>query len=95
MSNRRRYNWPELIAQFEQSGLSQTQFSKQHDLNAKYFSLKLSKHRSQGPSAFVQAALASEPSSSQGLVVHVGNCKIHCPEAMPVQSFVSLVKALA
>lgn len=95
MSNRRRYNWPELIAQFEQSGLNQIQFCKQHDLNAQYFSLKLSKLRSKEQSAFVEASVAPEPASPQGLVLQVGNCKVNCPEAMPVQSLVSLVKALA
>lgn len=95
MTIRRRYNWPELIAQFEQSGLSQTQFCKQHDLNAKYFSLKLSKLRTQNSGSFVKARVEPETTSSQGLTLQVGRCKIHCPEAMSVQSFVSLVNALA
>ena len=95
MTKRRRYNWPELIAQFEKSGLNQTQFCSQHDLNAKYFNQKLSKFRGKESSVFVQAAFANKPKPSHGLVLQVGNCKILCPEAMPVSSFVSLVKALA
>lgn len=95
MTTRRRYNWPELITQFEQSGQSQTQFCKQHDLNAKYFSLKLSKLRSKELGRFVKVSTEPEVVSPRGLILQVGNCKIHCPEAMPVQSFVLLVKALA
>ena len=95
MTNRRSYNWPELIEQFEQSGLSQTQFCKQHDLNLKYFNLKLSKFRSKEPSTFVKARVEPEASSPQGLILQVGSCKIHCPKVMSVQSVVSLVKALA
>ena len=95
MTTRRRYNWPELITQFKQSGQSQTQFCKQHDLNAKYFSLKLSKLRSNKAGSFVKARTEPEVVSPQGLILQVGNCKIHCPEAMPIQSFVLLVKALA
>lgn len=95
MTTRRRYNWPELIAQFEQSGQSQTQFCKQRDLNAKYFSLKLSKHRTKESGSFVKAQVGPEAASPQGLTLQVGRCKIHCPDAMAVQSFVSLVRALA
>lgn len=95
MTTRRRYNWPELFAQFEQSGQSQTQFCKQHDLNAKYFSLKLAKLRSKQSGRFVKAQVTSEIASPQGLTVQVGRCKIHCPEAMSVPSLVILVKALA
>lgn len=95
MTKRRSYNWPEIIEQFEQSDLNQTQFCKQHDLNVKYFNLKLSKFRSKEPRKFVKARVESETASPQGLILQVGGCKIHCPEAMPVQFVVSLVKALA
>lgn len=95
MTKRRSYNWPSLIEQFEQSGLNQTQFCKQHDLNLKYFNLKLSKFRSKEPSTFIKAQVEPEAASLQGLILQVGSCKIHCPQAMPVQSLVSLVKALA
>lgn len=98
MSKRRRYNWPQLLADFEQSGLSQVEFCKQRDLNATYFSHKLAKHKaSQAPaeSAFTRIAVTSVPVSTSELIVEVGQCKIHCPKALPMQSLVSLVKALA
>ncbi|WP_413470502.1 IS66 family insertion sequence element accessory protein TnpA, partial [Teredinibacter turnerae] len=28
-----KYNWPQLFADYEQSGLSQTEFCKQHGIN--------------------------------------------------------------
>ena len=37
MTTYRKYNWPELFALFDQSGLSQAEFYKQHNVNAKYF----------------------------------------------------------
>ena len=97
MSNRRTYNWPQLFAAFEQSGLSQVEFCKQHDLNPKYFSLKLSKHKAltQESNPFAHVVVQPDAASSQGLVLEVGNCKIHCPDTMQIPYFVSLIKALA
>ncbi|WP_185231017.1 IS66 family insertion sequence element accessory protein TnpA [Teredinibacter franksiae] len=95
MSKRRTYNWPQLFAEFERSGLSQVEFCKQHDLNPKYFNLKLSKLKAQEDSAFAHVVVQPELYSRQGLVLEVGNCKVHCPPAMSIPSFVSLIKSLA
>lgn len=92
-----KHNWPELFETFEASGLSQTEFCKQHDLNPKYFNLKLSKRNAIEASSFAKVSVTSSntPAPDQGLVLELGNCKIHCPAAMPIPSFVSLVKSLA
>jgi len=95
MSKRRRHNWPQLFVEYEQSNLSQVEFCKQHNLNPKYFSLKLSKRKTTEGSAFSQVTIQPEVNSPQGLILDVGHCKIHCPGTMPIPSFVSLVKSLA
>lgn len=40
MKKYRHYNWPELLQQFEESGLTQTQFCKQQNINPNYFGQK-------------------------------------------------------
>lgn len=91
MPRHTRYNWPELFAKFDESGLSQSAFCKEHDLNPKYFNLKLSKRSA----AFAEVHVQPEQDCRAGLMLEVGNCKVHCPTSMPIPSFVSLVKALS
>lgn len=95
MPRHTRYNWPDLFAKFDDSNLSQTAFCKEHNLNPKYFNLKLFKRKAQQSVAFAEVIVQPEQVSSKGLVLEVGNCKVHCPTSMPIPSFVSLVKALA
>ncbi|WP_019605888.1 IS66 family insertion sequence element accessory protein TnpA [Teredinibacter turnerae] len=90
-----KYNWPQLFADYEQSGLSQTEFCKQHGINPKYFSLKLSKRKASEGSPFAKAIVQPEVEYTTSLVLHIGHCKILCPSTMPIPSFVALVKALA
>jgi len=58
MSRRCKYNWPELIKSFDASGLSQTEFCRQNNLNPKYFSLKRSKLLSPEGASFVKVEVA-------------------------------------
>ena len=95
MSKHRTYNWPLLFAEFERLGLSQTEFCKQHDINPKYFSLKLSKRKVQEAGAFMRAVVSTENLLPQGLILEVGKCKIYCPQSMSTVGFASLVEALA
>ncbi|TVZ37639.1 hypothetical protein P886_1282 [Alteromonadaceae bacterium 2753L.S.0a.02] len=91
----KKHNWPQLFADYEQSGLSQTEFCKQRDINPKYFSLKLSKRRASEGSPFAKAIVLPEVEHTNCLVLQIGHCKILCPSTMPIPSFVALVKALA
>ncbi len=52
MTKQRKYDWPKLIEAFNQSGLTQTQFCEENNLNPKYFSLKRSKLLSSDRPAF-------------------------------------------
>ncbi|WP_370979186.1 hypothetical protein [Agaribacterium sp. ZY112] len=40
MPKKSRYDWQALFKEFEVSGLNQTAFCKEHELNPKYFNLK-------------------------------------------------------
>ena len=96
MTKRRKYNWPQLFTDFEQSGQTQTQFCKQHGINPNYFSLKLSKSKAAtSSSAFARVAIEPPTEHAQSLIIEVGNCKIHCPLTMSTQLFAALVRSLA
>jgi len=95
MAQYRKYNWPQLFEAFEQSKQTQAEFCKQHGLNAKYFSLKWAQHQRSKQRAFSKVVVQEETPASPQFVIEVGNCTIRCPLAMPIPSFVSLVKALA
>ncbi len=56
----KKHNWPRLFADYEQSGLSQTEFGKLHGLNPKYFSLKLSRRKASEGSPFTKPIVHSE-----------------------------------
>ena len=94
MAKYRKHPWQEYFNAFEQANLTQTEFCKQHDLNPKYFSQKLAQHKARN-SAFTKVSVEPTPSVLTGLMLEVGNCKIHCPDSMPISSFISLVKSLA
>ena len=93
MATYRKRNWQELFDTFEKSDLTQTEFCKEHDLNPKYFSQKLAQHKS-GSSAFAKVSVEHKEPITTGLILEVGNCKVHCPVSMPIPSFVTLVKSL-
>ena len=94
MTKYRKHNWPELFDAFEKSGLTQTEFCKQHDINPKYFGLKLSKNKASKNTAFAKVEIEPKQAVTAGLTLEVGLCKVHCPMDMPIPSFVTLVKSL-
>ena len=91
----RKYNWPELLQAFEDSGLTQTQFCNEQNINPKYFSLKRSKMMMGKTNNFVQVEVEKSQPSSLNLTIQVGRCKILCPESMSQESFIALVDRLA
>ena len=98
MTTRRKYNWPELFKAFDASGLNQTQFCKQHDLNPKYFSNKrsqfIAKQSSSGSSdAFHKVAVL--PAAQSTMVLEIGSCKVHVPHAWSLAQTTAFIKALA
>ena len=97
MRHYRKYDWPALLAEFEQSSLNQTQFAKEKGINPKYLcqKIKAAATNDNNPKSFTQVKVETNAASSSGLFVEVGRCKIHCPETMPLPSLVTLVHSLA
>lgn len=91
MAKYRKHPWQEYFNAFEQANLTQTEFCKQHDLNPKYFSQKLSQHKMRN-GAFNKVSFEPSPSVLTRLMLEVGNCKVDCPDSMLISSFISLVK---
>lgn len=96
MTTRRKYDWPSLLEAFSQSDQSQTAFCKEHNINPKYFNQKLNKAKAKQDTGFSKVEVDTTTHGDiQGLVLQVGNVKIHCPHTMPLPSFVHLVNQLA
>lgn len=95
MSKPRRYKWPELLAEFEQSGLSQVDFCKERQIDPKYFCQQRNKYHNKANSAFTQIQVQTSGADANGLTLQVGQCQVLCPASMPIPSLVSLVRALA
>lgn len=95
MRTYRKYNWPELIASFEESGLSQTVFCEQRQINPKYFSQKRAAQLAKSESVFAKVEVTNVDKPSSSLAIQVGRCCIQCPDDMPLTAFVALVHQLA
>ncbi|MCH9665925.1 MAG: hypothetical protein K0U41_08805 [Gammaproteobacteria bacterium] len=92
MAKYRKYDWPALIAKFEESGQTQTVFCQEHDLNPKYFSQRLKRcMQERNGLAKVEVTLPL----ANGIVIEYGQCRIHCAPQMTTPDIVHLVQALA
>lgn len=89
-----KHDWTALFTAFEESNQSQAEFCKAHNLSLGYFSAKLRQRvlSEQNSSPFSQVAV--QPSIVTGITLEVGQCKIHCPASLPIESLVMLVRAL-
>lgn len=94
MANRK-YNWPELFASFEASGLTQAAFCKERNINPKYFSLRYARRGAHQEKRFVKAEVVPTPQSDTGVTLEVGQCRIHCPPSMPLPQLTDLIQALS
>ena len=94
MRQYRKYHWPDIFSAFEQSGLTQADFCKQHNINPKYFSLKWARYKRE-KSGFTPVVVESTQFVTHGVVLEVGQCKIHCPATMSTESLATLIRSLA
>ena len=94
MHKYKKYNWEELLAEFDASGLTQTQFCKERDINPRYFSLQRSKLLKENKGPDFQRVDVQAPATT-GLTIQVGRCRVVCPESMPITAFAQLVHSLA
>ncbi len=93
MRQYRKYDWPALFVEFEQSGLNQTQFCKEKAINPKYFCQKHNEAKGKNKTPFTKVEAQSP--SSEGLTLEVGRCRIICPNSMPLHSLAALIHTLA
>lgn len=92
----RKYNWPILLEEFESSGLTQTQFCKDKNINPRYFSLRRSKYIAAEQSSFTKVELETTLNHpSAGVTIEVGRCKIQCPPSLSAKAIAELVHSLA
>lgn len=91
---RTKSEWLALIDEFEQSGLTQTEFCAQRELNAKYFSLRRMKLKAQPESSGFTQAVVSKPQVTDQVTLHYGAVTVKLP-ASNAQTIAQLVKALA
>jgi len=97
-----RHDWPSIIAEFKQSGLSQNAFCKQKGLALSSFNHQFRRQQNQITSPFVRVAV-DEPKSPaldadgkhESILLEVGTCKIHWPSQLPVESLARFVKHLS
>ncbi len=98
MARLNRQEWQSLIAEFESSGLSQTEFCKQRELNPKYFSLKRSKLNHQNATdvpAFSQVMLAHPKPSSASIELAFGRVTLKVTESTAPDYLAQVIRALA
>jgi len=95
MRKYRKYNWPVIIKEFEQSGLTQLQYCENKEINPRYFSQRRSKYLATEQSGFTKVEVSSSSVPSKGLIIEVGRCRIQCPSSMSAQALATLVHSLA
>ena len=95
MRQYRKHDWSALLAEFEQSGLSQTEFCKQKDINLGYFCRKRNNLESKSSDSSTFAKVDVQNTPAEGFSLQVGRCRILCPNSMPLQSLATLVHTLA
>lgn len=101
MATKRKHNWPDLFDAFEQSGLTQTEFSQQHNINPKYFNRRLNQHRQTAhkPNRFSRVTVAppspASAADADAIVIEHGRCTIRYPSTSNVAAIAELVRLLA
>lgn len=91
MKSYRKYDWPNLLKEFEQSDLTQTQFCLNKDINPKYFSQKRKAAKAPEDTGFAKVNVQA-PSS---IILEVGRCKIRCANHLSLAAIADLVHHLA
>lgn len=97
MRKYRKYDWPKLLSEFKDSKLTQTQFCKDREINARYFNQQLNKRLRHDKAKFIavdiKPGITAAPEA--GFTLRVGRCEIQCPVDMPIQSLSTLIHSLA
>ena len=81
----KKYNWDEIISNFQRSNLSQAEFCRQNQLNAKYLSLQLRKRnltnsrstKNKTKSPFIKTVKKTQTPTSTKVIIECRSTKIH------------------
>jgi len=96
MSKRQKYDWPTLLKEFTDSGLTQAQFCGERNINAKYFSLRRAKILKEKQPAFVRVK-ASPPRNNHAkqklLVIKFAHAELHFDTSIDPAYISHLLKA--
>lgn len=92
---RSRQQWLAIIADFEKSGLTITQFARREGLCPKYFSGRRNAFKSEPnkPHSFVPAII-NKSNTSQTMELNHGAVTLTIPVDMNIQAVANLIKAL-
>jgi hypothetical protein len=94
-------HWINHIGAWQRSGLSQAAYCRQHELNAKSFSGRLSEYRAQGISPLpalipVQVKVDEQQLSlTHALVLTVQGCRLELPPTVSAQWLAELLRCLS
>ena len=91
MRSYRKYDWPVLFEEFEQSGLTQTQFCLNKDIDPTYFSQKRKAAKVPTDTGFTKVSVQAPA----GITLEVGRCKIQCANHLSLAALADLVHRLA
>jgi hypothetical protein len=89
--------WQSFIVEFEASGLTQTDFCKERNLNSKYFSLKRSKlmvQKATDTPPFSRVVVTKPMSHSDVIEFFVGKITIKVPIFTPADYVAAVIRAL-
>ena len=88
--------WHELVLQYQQSGLSVTQFCTKHQIGESNFYLKLNKFKSTSNSLSTFVAARADVLTSQAPIrMQFGQCQLHLDDATSATWLATLIKSLS
>ncbi len=93
MSKRNKYDWPKLLKEYEDSGLTQVAFCQSKGINAKYFSLNRARILRETPDGFVKIAVSS-PKKHSVMSFKFSNGEFFFDTSVDPDYIASLIRAL-
>ncbi len=95
MSKNRRHRWPELLREFDESELTQSQFCHDKGINPKYFSTRRAQLLGRkGGGQFVKAKI-EQAEKVPTLFLKLPNGELHFSPSVSPNYIVSIIRALS
>ena len=87
-------HWPTLLKEFDESGLTQSQFCLDRNINPKYFSTRRGQLLNKGNDKFVKAKISKTELPTQ-LTLRIPNVTLHFDTSVSPTYIASLMRALS